>query len=60
MVNQFNEIGFEERSPEKAGVGGSIPSLDTMFSMTYTPSVPQVGSNWFQFWPADSVSSKPL
>ncbi len=24
-----------ERSPEKAGVGGSIPSLATMFSMTY-------------------------
>src|SRR5689334_3342881 len=24
-----------ERSPEKAGVGGSIPSLATMFSTTY-------------------------
>ena len=35
MVNQFSEIGFEERSPEKAGVGGSIPSLATMFSSTY-------------------------
>ncbi len=34
MVNQFNEIGFEERSPEKAGVGGSIPSLATMFLST--------------------------
>ena len=25
-----------ERSPEKAGVGGSIPSLATMFSITYS------------------------
>jgi len=24
-----------ERSPEKAGVGGSTPSLATMFSITY-------------------------
>ena len=24
-------------SPEKAGVGGSIPSLATMFSITYKP-----------------------
>ena len=27
-----------ERSPEKAGVGGSTPSLATMFSATYNPS----------------------
>jgi hypothetical protein len=27
-----------ERSPEKAGVGGSIPSLATMFPITYGPS----------------------
>ena len=26
-----------ERSPEKAGVGGSIPSLATMFSITCKP-----------------------
>jgi len=38
-----------ERGPEKAGVGGSIPSLATMFSKTYRPSRAQVGSNWFQF-----------
>ena len=43
-----------ERSPEKAGVGGSIPSLATMFSITYRHSIPGFGSNWFQFWPADS------
>ena len=28
--------GMGERSPEKAGVGGSIPSLATTFSITYT------------------------
>jgi len=27
----FNEIGMIERSSEKAGVGGSIPSLATCF-----------------------------
>jgi hypothetical protein len=45
-----------ERSPEKAGVGGSIPSLATTFSNTYRPSTPGFGSNWFQFQPADTVS----
>jgi hypothetical protein len=38
-----------ERSPEKAGVGGSTPSLATMFSITYLPpygaSVPLVFQN---------------
>jgi hypothetical protein len=29
------EILMEERSPEKAGVGGSTPSLATIFSITY-------------------------
>ena len=38
-----------ERSPEKAGVGGSIPSLATMFSVTYKAQKPRFGSNWFQF-----------
>jgi hypothetical protein len=42
-----------ERSPEKAGVGGSIPSLATTFSNTYRDSIPGFGSNWFQFWSAD-------
>ena len=46
-----------ERSPEKAGVGGSIPSLATKFSNTYRYSTPRFGSNWFQFQPADTVSS---
>ncbi|HEY7393164.1 MAG TPA: hypothetical protein VH640_31880, partial [Bryobacteraceae bacterium] len=37
VENEFNSrlfsgMQFRERSPEKAGVGGSIPSLATMFS----------------------------
>jgi hypothetical protein len=32
------KISAGEASPEKAGVGGSIPSLATMFSMTYSHS----------------------
>ena len=31
-------------SPEKAGVGGSIPSLATMFPITYKPSIPNLAS----------------
>ncbi len=49
-----------ERSPEKAGVGGSIPSLATTFSKTYRYSTPGFGSNWFQFQPADTVSCDDL
>jgi hypothetical protein len=42
-----------ERSPEKAGVGGSIPSLATMFSITYRPPETQFHSISFQnIWPA--------
>ena len=41
-----------ERSPEKAGVGGSIPSLATIFSIAYRPSKTQFHSISFQnFWP---------
>src|SRR6476646_6444868 len=38
-----------ERSPEKAGVGGSIPSLATIFSTTYRPPDSRFHSNSFQF-----------
>src|ERR1700676_2129116 len=48
-----------ERSPEKAGVGGSSPSLATTFSNTYRHLVSSFGSNWFQYWLADSVSTSP-
>jgi len=37
-----------ERSPEKAGVGGSIPSLATIFSITYRHSKNQFHSVSFQ------------
>jgi hypothetical protein len=40
-----------ERSPEKAGVGGSIPSLATTFSITYKHAKAQFHSVSFQnFW----------
>ena len=31
----FSSIALDESSPEKAGVGGSIPSLATTFQSTY-------------------------
>ena len=37
-----------ERSPEKAGVGGSIPSLATTFSITYKHPQTQFYSISFQ------------
>ena len=39
-LNQFgvNDLKVGDISPEKAGVGGSIPSLATMFSIVYRPS----------------------
>ena len=37
-----------EYSPEKAGVGGSIPSLATMFSISYKPPKRRVGPDWSQ------------
>jgi hypothetical protein len=38
-----------ERSPEKAGVGGSSPSLATTFSITYSYPLPAFCSILFQF-----------
>ena len=38
-----------EHSPEKAGVGGSIPSLATMFSTTCRPPDSRFHSVSFQF-----------
>jgi hypothetical protein len=37
-----------ERSPEKAGVGGSTPSRGTINSTTYKPQNPEACSNLFQ------------
>ena len=38
-----------ERSPEKAGVGGSTPSLATIFSITCKRCSRSLGHNWSQF-----------
>ena len=50
MVNfrGMKEIPTEEYSPEKAGVGGSLPSLATMFSTSYRHSKQRFGPNWSQ------------
>ncbi len=34
-VSQFNQLRMADVSPEKAGVGGSSPSLATTFSIAY-------------------------
>ena len=46
--NRINQLPMADSSPEKAGVGGSIPSLATMFSTTYRPSKTQLHSISFQ------------
>ena len=47
-----------ERSPEKAGVGGSTPSRGTIFSITYKPQKPDSGTTCSQnkFWRRWSLS----
>jgi hypothetical protein len=47
-VNRIKQLDLVDYT-EKAGVGGSIPSLATMFSTTYSHPKTQHGSNWFQF-----------
>jgi hypothetical protein len=44
-ASRINQLAMNESSPEKAGVGGSIPSLATTFSNTYRPSTASFGSN---------------
>jgi hypothetical protein len=44
-----SHLAISVGGPEKAGVGGSSPSLATIFSNTYRHSSPGFGSNWFQF-----------
>jgi hypothetical protein len=44
----MNMIALNESSPEKAGVGGSIPSLATTFSITYSLTFVSVCSISFQ------------
>ena len=47
-MNRINQIMMAVASPEKAGVGGSTPSLATIFSTTYKPSFPNLASNCVQ------------
>ncbi len=47
-------------SPEKAGVGGSIPSLATMFSTIYKASLRRFHSISFQNWRGRFASSGML
>ena len=48
-VNGMCKIPMDDYSPEKAGVGGSIPSLATMFSITYKHSKTAFLFQLFQF-----------
>jgi hypothetical protein len=51
----LNKMRAADRCPEKAGVGGSIPSLATMFSIMYTASRIQFHSVSFQkLWPVET------
>jgi hypothetical protein len=43
-----DDSSLGDRSPEKAGGGGSIPSLATTFSITYEQLPPQIASTGVQ------------
>jgi hypothetical protein len=43
-----SQLRLTESSPEKAGVGGSIPSLATIFSSSYSHPQPSFCSILFQ------------
>jgi hypothetical protein len=46
---QNQQIALGDYSPEKAGVGGSTPSLATILSITCTSRISLFGCNWLQF-----------
>ncbi len=46
--NRIKQLGIVERSPEKAGVGGSIPSLATSFN-NLQPAIFRFGCIWLHF-----------
>jgi len=48
-LHKINNMATDDTSPEKAGVGGSTPSLATIFSITYKPSISQTCSILFQY-----------
>lgn len=57
---RIKQIRAVESSPEKAGVGGSIPSLATNFSNTYKPfpEAPRMESKSpSQFWMVATVTT---
>ena len=45
-THRINDMALGGLRPEKAGVGGSIPSLATTFSTTCPPVSPDFHSNW--------------
>jgi len=47
-VKQIREAEMADGGPEKAGVGGSIPSLATIFNNLQT-ALPGFGCNWLHF-----------
>ena len=48
MASEINQMRAAERCPEKAGVGGSSPSLATTLSITYSQSKIPFHSGSFQ------------
>jgi hypothetical protein len=58
----MNEMALPESSPEKAGVGGSIPSLATTFSIAYSFAFTSVCSISFQnpIWVRRKLDSKGM
>ena len=46
--NQINEMRIADNSPEKAGVGGSIPSLATVFK-NLRAHLSKFGCIWLHF-----------
>jgi hypothetical protein len=59
-VNQVNELAMGDASPEKAGVGGSIPSLATMFSTAYKALTQHFHSISFQNYGAGRFASSGM
>jgi hypothetical protein len=56
----ISQLRLGESSPEKAGVGGSIPSLATMFSTAYKASLRHFHSISFQNYGAGRFASSGM
>jgi len=54
----FNKMRAADRCPEKAGVGGSIPSLATTFSSTYRLFQTRFHSDSFQNFGLSGLASE--